>query len=304
MNIKQAEKFGRMMGKKAAESGGLYTFSDRVNQLGDTGPAILGNKNMRVGTLPSASAVPSVPDLGSDSNDKAYGNFLTNNYVNNNALGNSRMKFHTDLTNQINSSNSYGNWNKRMGELASDTSTRAHIPHISINDPSDLQDDRPANIPHAGRGMPLPFGAAPSPHYSGQYSYVPAGGPSLPGAPKSFNNNLMRLHENTHAGHQDLSSLNFTDRRGNVTFPPNMDKATVDPMGVPTEAGAVFNEVGQGARAYKDVTGKPLQGSYQFAPNVEMDYRDLGDLAKKYKPADLNSPAGQIWLRRILENSK
>lgn len=146
-----------------------------------------------------------------------------------------------------------------------------------------------------------------------QYSYTPKSSEAEYNAnfPRSFASHAgSDLHEATHAGWQDNNpfhrrSVTATGKTGNpinhprysdYRFPSNVSTAV-------NEAGAVFNEIGQGARAFNDVTGKPLQGSYEFAPGVEMDYRELGDLAKKYKPSDLNSPAGQIWLRRILANS-
>lgn len=146
-----------------------------------------------------------------------------------------------------------------------------------------------------------------------QYSYSPKFSETEYNAkfPRSFASQAgSDLHEATHAGWQDNNpwkrpSVTPTGKTGNpirsgaigsYRFPSNVSTAVA-------EAGAVFNEVGQGARAFKDVTGKPLQGSYEVAPDVEMDYRELGDLAKKYKPSDLNSPAGQIWLRRALANS-
>ena len=135
--------------------------------------------------------------------------------------------------------------------------------------------------------------------------------------PQSYSQGAARLHEITHAGYQDsLSGVNTThygatkNPDGSTKYPDysrlsteELDKLQNVRRLLPVEVGSTFNEIGQSARAFKDVTGKPLKGSYEFAPGVEMDYRELGDLAKKYKPTDLNSPAGQIFLRRILENS-
>lgn len=298
MNLKKAEEFGSMIGKQAAEQ-------------------YYGGTSNKVGTLPSASTqvrLPFSPYQGPDFAD----NFMRTNYSHEGNLGKSRLKFHQDLSSQLNyngpkqsptgagvsrsqlinnnaKGDMWGPWNKRMGEIADQVSKEAPIRHIHWTGETDPQGEKNgphmSYMPQASQGMNQRASGS-SYNYNQNnrmpYMYVPSveNNPDFSSFPKSFKNqNLIRAHEATHAGWQDDSMASISNK-----FPAS-------------EAGAVFNEIGQGARAYKDVTGKPLQGSYKFAPEVEMDYRELGDLAKKYRPTDLNSPAGQLFMKRILENS-
>lgn len=300
MNIKQAEEFGSMMGKQAAEQ-------------------YYGGPSNKVGTLPSASTQIRLP-FSENMSPGAIDNFMRTNYSNVDSLGYSRLKFHNDLSSQLNyngpkqsptgagvsrsqlinnnaKGDMWGPWNKRMGEIADQVSKEAPIRHIHWTGEADPRGQKTgphmSYMPQAAQDTyQKAFGSSSnySPNQNSRmpYMYVPSveNDTVLSSFPKSFKNqNSIRAHEATHAGWQDDS------------------KASVYSIMPASEAGAVFNEIGQGARAYKDVTGKPLQGSYKFAPQVQMDYRELGDLAKKYRPTDLNSPAGQLFMKRILENS-
>jgi hypothetical protein len=258
-------------------------------------------------------------------------------------LGTSRQQFHTSLGTQLddNGANSnplnsnYSKWSKRMGEIAKDTSEQSPISHYILDQPSDLNNwprgegsARLSGMPaHAGSRLPSAYYptrdesgkylSGPNMAPAGQYSYVPKNDTPTnklmewaTGMPKTITNpNMTRAHENVHSGWQNQEGgLQFTDRQGKPV-PPN-PKGTfyagnpMLPHMVSAEAGAVFSEIGQGARAFKDVTGKNMEGDYNFSPEVSMSNRELGEYAKKYKPTDLNSPAGQLFMRRILETSK
>ena len=229
----------------------------------------------------------------------------------------------------------YSRWSKRMGEIAKDTSEQAPISHYNLNQPSDLNSwprgtgsDRLSGAPaHAGAFLPPAYS---NPSYesgqwssgqnmapNGQYTYVPKNDTFTNkltewavGMPKTLTNpNMIQAHERTHAGWQNQAGgYQFTNNLGKPALPnPRGTSYAGNPMlpaMVAAEAGAVFNEVGQGSRAFKDVTGKNMEGDYNFSPEVSMSNRELGEYAKKYKPTDLNSPAGQLFMRRILETSK
>lgn len=147
--------------------------------------------------------------------------------------------------------------------------------------------------------------------------------------PASFNTgNNARVHEGTHGGYQKLPNINdyingmsrgtsYTDAAGKplnrgdlsiqeeeVARKSGKGNLTPEDEKASTELGVVWNEVGQGARAFKDVTGKHLPGAYNFAPGMAMDYREMADLAKKYKAGDLNAPAGQRFMSQVLRNSR
>lgn len=284
------------------------------------------------------SGMPKVPvqNQGVSVQDSRYANFINTNYSkigdpnNPNAsvvpgAGTSRQQFHTDLSNQLEGQGAYNAWSKRVGQLADVNSAEAPISHYSLKSPADFSNWGPAtrapeiaaSPAHAAAKLPGNFVDDKNTAPVGQYAYVNQN-PSLSnrladwaiGMPKTLRDlNLTRLHETTHAGSQDLSAgTEFTDSRG---LPLPSSPVGTAPMNnrqlastVPAEAGAVFNEMAQGARAYNDVTGKHMEGNYNFSPEVSMSNRDMAAMAKKYKPADLNSPAGQLFLRRILETSK
>lgn len=347
--LEKAAAFGAMMAKRAAEAEEDYiSFS---HDKYPSPPNIHGGKGNRVGTTPSASTTPRIPYMNSDNpsapfgrvSELPYSNFLSTNYSDpvDGGFGKSRLNFHKDLTSQLNKltnpvspsrsdllsgKDSYwGKWNNRMGQIASDLSAKAPIPHSTWTGEAFL--GRPAHASwfknlSASDGR-TQYAYVPK-SYSYPYPFYPGGIQRMEYNPTKYkdseprsldNRNMARVHENTHAGWQDLK-LPRIGPRGDVS--PKVDvtgskglhigstsSAPLVSLGrmAALESGAVFNEIGQGARAFKDVAGKPLQGAYQFAPGVEMDYRELGDLAKKYKPTDLNSPAGQLWLRNILKNS-
>ena len=253
-------------------------------------------------------------------------------------LGTSRQQFHTSLSTQLDDNganpnplnSNYSRWSKRMGEIAKDTSEQAPISHYNLDQPSDLNSwprgtgyNRLSGMPaHAGSRLPSAYS---NPSYqsgqnmapAGQYSYVPKNDTFTNkltewavGMPRTITNpNMTKAHERTHSGWQNQEEdLQFTDNQGKPV-PPNPKGTSYAgnpmlPHMVSAESGAVFNEIGQGARAFKDVTGKNMEGDYNFSPEVSMSNRELGEYAKKYKPTDLNSPAGQLFMRRILETSK
>ena len=259
-------------------------------------------------------------------------------------LGTSRQQFHTSLSTQLDDNgantnplnSNYSRWSERMREIAKDTSEQAPISHYSLSEPSDLNNWPRGEGPSRLSGMPAHAGSRLPSAYTdpkrdesgqwspgqnmapaGQYAYVPKNDTFTnkltewaTGMPRTITNpNMTKAHEFTHSGWQDQEGgLQFTDNQGKP-MPPN-PRGTyyagnpMLPHMVSAESGAVFNEIGQGARAFKDVTGKNMEGDYNFSPEVSMSNRELGEYAKKYKPTDLNSPAGQLFLRRILETSK
>lgn len=343
--------------------------------------AIMGGQHNRVGTLPSAttelrvpfiggadlSKKPSLSDLSnrrswnvgskafenllkpgnsnpmSPLNTNAYNNFLHNNYSRpgyyQNPLGGSRARFHNDL--RVSLGNNLERWDKRMGELASEVSNKAPIPHVQISGKDNFArtvKNPPFSSlslePHAAFAnltKPMGIGSLFNPltympsQDRVQYAYTTGVDAPFKKTIPTLTDNLIKTHENTHAGYQNMENVaKFTNNKGVVAGPqsrfsiinraPNNSSTivgdqvdeleTVMPAQTTAqESGAVLNEIGQAARAYRDVTGKRLDGHYRFSPNMGMDYSELGDLAKKYKPTDLNSPSGQRFLRSILEDS-
>lgn len=286
-------------------------------------------------------------------NTNAYNNFLHNNYSRSgyyrNPMGVSRGRFHNDLRVSLDHlDDTFGSdgknlerWDKRMGELASEVSNKAPIPHVQISGEDNFARtvknppfSRSSLEPHAAFAnltKPMGIGSLFNPltympsQDRVQYAYTTGVDAPFKKTIPTFTDNLIKTHENTHAGYQNMENVTkFTNNKGVVAGPqsrfsiinraPNNSSTivgdqvdelnTVMPAQKTThEAGAVFNEIGQAARAYRDVTGKRLEGHYRFSPNTGMDYSELGDLAKKYKPTDLNSPSGQIFLRNILKDS-
>jgi hypothetical protein len=130
--------------------------------------------------------------------------------------------------------------------------------------------------------------------------------------PSSFTSHgNLAAHEGAHAGYQSkwpYSELGekvmpgYTNAKGKpIAGTKPLDSITEDPS---VETAASWNEIAQGSRAFKDVTGKDLPGAYTFAPGMDMDYRELAALAKKYRVGDLNTPTGQKFLQQVLRNSK
>ena len=351
--LEKAAAFGAMMGKRAAEVV-PPTASTNARESTTKAPRedlkFYGGPHNRVGTLPSASTTVSIPNLTKFTDSKIYpktvsrasilkqeepgfpnsnylkpyNQFIANNYSNNSGgLGSSRLGFHRDLSHQLyrardeGAGDTWGKWNKRIGELADNTRDQAPIRHLEYTDIGSA--NRLANSvgdplfktlePHSS-STPLPRRDNKAPTDESPVTYAPSDFKGNPGwdYPKAaINPNTVRLHEASHTGYQTRGAFATTDSRGlpikKVSENDNDAAMTMARRQVGAEAGATFNEVGQGARAFKDVTGKHMEGDYEFAPGVSMANRELGELAKKYKPSDLNSPAGQLFMRRILEKS-
>jgi len=389
--LEKAAAFGAMMGKRAANEDHDFKAGPPKN--------VYGGPHNRVGTLPSASTTPRVPDLSVKSPDgkwslkseEPYNAFISTNYSPpEGGLGTSRLKFHKSLTGQLNELNpktsptmpsrasllgqdgAWNKWDARMGQIASDMSDNAPVPHMAWSKhPFEALGQTPHAADWSYTGSPrVQYSLVPRLHPEQGKPRYAGGAQKTTDEPRSLDNiNATRVHENTHAGWQDLEMAgrkhyaHTTDYKGlpinnrstindafgdyyakkapGAEYGNNfnsyskgpralrwyntgnkynklLDNTYADPFSpsqlsdslaakgrtAAVEAGAVFNELGQSSRAFKDVTGKHMVGDYNFSPEVSMSNRELGELAKKYKPSDLNSPAGQLWLRRILETSK
>ena len=133
--------------------------------------------------------------------------------------------------------------------------------------------------------------------------------------PSSFTSHgNLAVHEGTHAGDQsqwpyfELGKKvmpGYTNEKGKpIAGTKALSDTTPNGDSPAIETAASWNEIAQGSRAFKDVTGKNLPGAYTFAPGMDMDYREMADLAKKYRVGDLNTPTGQKFLQQVLRNSK
>jgi hypothetical protein len=365
----KAAEFGAVMGKRA----GLLKHSDAAffpKQTKDypgstsapkptkpTYPALLGmaypNMPLRggphnpAGALPRAGTLPQLPYASKD--DGAYSNMETWNYSSPEGMGTPRKTFHTGLTNELNRSNNFDAWNKRMGDIADEKSKKAPLSHV-VWPSQGYGPPRPAlgnalysnryDEPHSSRLYPpnpvshslsnAPAGilnsdvspkAKTEELYSAErkipYAYAPrsyADSVTASNYPRSFSSHgNLAVHEGTHAGDQKFPDSKmpftvadlkggYTDEKGNRS--PNYGDLTGDDRRSAVETAATWNEVAQGSRAFKDVTGKNLPGAYTFAPGMDMDYREMADLAKKYRVGDLNTPTGQKFMQQVLRNSK
>ena len=257
-------------------------------------------------------------------------------------LGQARYSFHTNLTNQLKDANKFDDWNKRMGDISDEQSNQAPIPHVEwpskgygpprltpgswssnqivgnsephsnfLRPPPPIGKTKPGEKPGIMNTDIRPKGVNP---YAVQYAYSPAGwgGPrqKKDGYPDSFvAQNNVRLHELGHAAYQDdFKDTAYTDSSGKPIGTRTGSRASgslrpIDRSAV-QELGATWNEIGQGSRAFKDVTGKHMEGTHSFAPGMDMDYREMAELAKKYKIGDLHAPAGQKFLQQVLSKSK
>ena len=260
------------------------------------------------------------------------------------SLGQARHSFHTNLTNQLKDANKFDDWNKRMGDISDEQSNQAPISHVEwpskgygpprktpgysgphssiLSPPSPIGKTKPGEKPGIMNTDIRPKGGN---SYAVPYSYSPAGwgGPRQKkyGYPDSFvAQNNVRLHELTHTGYQnDFKGSAYTDSSGKPLAlagsgaPSRLSllagsgapsRLSPNDLSTVLELGATWNEIGQGSRAFKDVTGKHMEGTHSFAPGMDMDYREMAELAKKYKVGDLHAPAGQKFMQQVLSKSK
>lgn len=147
------------------------------------------------------------------------------------------------------------------------------------------------------------------------YAYSPYAEDNKEGYPSSFaSHGNSAVHEGTHAGDQskwpyfelgEKVMPGYTNEKGKpIAGTKALGNTTLNGDRPAIETAASWNEIAQGSRAFKDVTGKDLPGAYTFAPGMDMDYRELAALAKKYRVGDLNTPTGQKFLQQVLRNSK
>lgn len=256
-------------------------------------------------------------------------------------LGQARHSFHTNLTNQLKDANKFDDWDKRMGDISDEQSNQAPMSHVEwpskgygpprktpgswssnqivgysephssiLRPPSPIGKTKPGEKPGIMNTDIRPKGGN---SYAVPYSYSPAGwgGPRQKkyGYPDSFvAQNNVRLHELTHAGYQnDFKGSAYTDSSGKPLALAGRgapSRLFPDDLSAVQELGATWNEIGQGSRAFKDVTGKHMEGTHSFAPGMDMDYREMAELAKKYKVGDLHAPAGQKFMQQVLSKSK
>jgi hypothetical protein len=275
--------------------------------------------------MPSPAIRPGMGSYGGPGRNAAQ-NALSWNYGFGGSMGYPRKSFHTDLTNQLNSVGKFDDWNKRMGTIADDMSKNAPIRHVEWPgagygppkpDSFDLERTR-KSVSHSGELESMPPQGF-SHNVTTSWRQPPSGRPTdVPYAysrpendseyPSSFSStNNTRVHELTHAGYQPYHKMfdlnpptRYTDKAGK---PLNGEFLSPNDERTAKELGATWTEVAQGARAFGDVTGNHMKGTYNFAPGMDMDYRELADLAKKYKVGDINTPAGQKFMQQALRNS-
>ena len=331
-NLKKAEAFGEAMGKMAAD--GLLPQGPPPPVPGAGGqqnspPISRGHSYLAsgggnpAGRLPSATTTPSVPWMPDPADYRRFNrsNYTGYNWLGAPSIGESRLNFHKDLGKQLEEEKAFEPWGARMGDIAQESSSYAPIRHYQLSHPTELglpPNDPRATQPHSRAGFPFLREEA-APKRGKQYVYVPSSG-LTPGMTKMLPKTMQDKgflwgHEVAHGGYQDMgpeTGIYFTDKKGKPITSPAINPWSFEAPPWYNEAGvtalegpAVANEVAQSARAFHDTTGKPMKGSYSFSPNVQMDHSEMADRSRKgYTPADANSPAGQIFFRRILEDKK